>query len=287
MKREESRGSWYLLTGLIIGIFLGIFYSRNILPVSYIDTSPDSLRREDKDRLQILIASAYLSNGDLVRARARLELLGDQDISRTLTEQAQRTLAEDGASSEAQALGLLALALGEEPSGLFQSVPQQLDQPSVTLTPAGSGGLVKPGQMDPTSPTNILQMQDEISEAVISPVAMDSISRATYILSSKLEVCDQSLVEPLIQIEVVDQTGNPIAGVPAKITWPGGEELFYTGLKPEKGIGYADYTLNPDFIYSLNIGENGSELSEIRPILCRNTAGSSYWGILSLKYSVP
>ena len=287
MKREESRGSWYLLTGLIIGIFLGILFSRNILPVSYIDTSPDSLRSEDKDRYRSLIASAYLSNGDLVRARARLELLGDPDMSRTLTEQAQRTIAEDGSSSEAQALGLLALALGEEPPGLFQSAPQQLDQPSITITPAGSGSLVKPGQMDSTSPASIIQTQAEVSEAVVSPMAMGSISPEKYILSSKTEVCEQSLVEPLIQIEVIDQSGNPIAGVSATITWPGGEENFYTGLKPEKGIGYADYTLNPDFVYSLYIGNNGSELSEIRPVLCRNADGSSYWGALSLKYSAP
>jgi hypothetical protein len=92
----EKRGPWYLLTGLVLGIALGLIYAWIFQPVQYVDTSPASLRSDFKDQYRALIAAAYLGNGDLVRARARLELIKDEDMFRAISEQAQRTLAQQG-----------------------------------------------------------------------------------------------------------------------------------------------------------------------------------------------
>ena len=110
---EDNRGNLYLVTGVIIGLLLGILFAWAILPVEYVDTPPDSLKEVYKDQYRTVIASAYAANHDMVRARARLELLGDEDIHRALAEQAQRVLAEDGAPEQAQALGQLAAAVGK------------------------------------------------------------------------------------------------------------------------------------------------------------------------------
>jgi hypothetical protein len=58
---SEERGPWYLLTGMVIGIVLGLVYAWVVQPVRYVNTSPGSLRVEFKDRYRALIASAYLS----------------------------------------------------------------------------------------------------------------------------------------------------------------------------------------------------------------------------------
>jgi len=111
---EDERGNWYLLTGVVLGIILGILFAWVISPVEYVDTAPESLKDEFKAQYRVLIASAYVANGDLVRAKARLELLGEADIYMIVAEQAQQMLAEGGSVEEAQALGRLALALGQE-----------------------------------------------------------------------------------------------------------------------------------------------------------------------------
>ena len=111
---EDERGNWYLLTGVVLGIILGILFAWVISPVEYVDTAPESLKDEFKAQYRVLIASAYVANGDLVRAKARLELLGKADIYMIVAEQAQQMLAEGGSVEEAQALGRLALALGQE-----------------------------------------------------------------------------------------------------------------------------------------------------------------------------
>ena len=119
---EEERGNWYLITGAVIGIILGFLYTRVIQPIEYVDTSPSSLSETYQSKYRTLIAAAYVYNNDLLRAKARLDLLGDEDIYRTVAEQAQRTLAEGGSTDEAQALGVLALALGRE-APLPESTP--------------------------------------------------------------------------------------------------------------------------------------------------------------------
>lgn len=120
---EDERGNWYLLTGVVLGIMLGILFAWVISPVEYVDTAPESLKDEFKDQYRVLIASAYVSNGDLVRAKARLELLDEADIYLVVAEQAQQMLAEGGSVEEAQALGRLALSLGQE-----------IPQPKITAT---------------------------------------------------------------------------------------------------------------------------------------------------------
>ena len=109
---EENRGNLYLVTGIVIGLALGLLFSWVIQPVQYLDTSPDSLKGIYQDRYRAVIAAAFEANQDMVRAKARLELLGDEDIVQAVAEQAQRALAEGGPAGEVKALGQLANALG-------------------------------------------------------------------------------------------------------------------------------------------------------------------------------
>ena len=114
---RQKQGHWYLLTGILIGFLAGLAVAWIVQPVEYTDTSPASLRPAYKDLYRVLIATAYAANGDLVRAKARLERLGDEYPLQALTEQAQRTLAEGSSPEEARFLSLLALAMGQTPPG--------------------------------------------------------------------------------------------------------------------------------------------------------------------------
>jgi hypothetical protein len=85
-----SKGYWFLLTGLLIGLALGLLYTRVMEPVQYYDVSPVSLSEADKDQYRGMVALAYDANGDIGRARARLRLLGDAKTVWSLSAQAQR-----------------------------------------------------------------------------------------------------------------------------------------------------------------------------------------------------
>lgn len=111
---NENRGSWYLLTGLIIGVILGLVYGWVFHPAASTDTEPASLRTEYKDAYRVMIAQAYQANNDLVRAKARLELLQDEDVYLLMEQQAQRLQAEGNLPGAARALAKLAADLRQE-----------------------------------------------------------------------------------------------------------------------------------------------------------------------------
>lgn len=107
---DPKRSSWYLLTGLVLGIILGLVYAWVINPVIYETSTPETLGDSDKDVYRSTIAQVYAVTGDLDRASLRLALLEDPDPANALGAQAQRALAQ-GLESEAHALALLGSAL--------------------------------------------------------------------------------------------------------------------------------------------------------------------------------
>ena len=330
MKGEE-RGPWYLLTGLVIGIVLGLVYAWVIQPVKYVDTPPFSLRQDFKDRYRALIAAAYLANNDLVRAQARLELLRDENPFRTLSEQAQRTLAENGTLDEARALGLLAVALSQaSPSPSAATLLQETSLP--TATPPNQTPIYSPtsptietstlppsltSTLEPlagfpasdtptieaptitqalTSPTNpATEAQGTPTETLKPKPSSTTIPSRThtatpggpFILLSREKICDQELSAPLFQVEALDRFGLPVPGVLVVVTWKDHEERFYTGLKPEKGLGYADFTPAAGIVYTLRLGEGGETVIDLTALQCKGTGGESYWGAWLLKFIQP
>jgi hypothetical protein len=97
---SEKRGSWHLLTGLIIGLVAGLLLSAWVIPVRYMNTDPSSLREEDKQKYRAVIAQSYLVEADLARARSRLDLLADPDQAGVLVAQAQNLLAAGGGDEQ-------------------------------------------------------------------------------------------------------------------------------------------------------------------------------------------
>lgn len=112
---KNRPGSLYLLTGLVLGILFGLFYAWAIKPAEVVDSTPTSLQAGLKDQYRALVATAFAASGDLVRARARLELLGDTDSYASIQGQIRR-MAVNGETGEVTALRLLAVALAQNPT---------------------------------------------------------------------------------------------------------------------------------------------------------------------------
>lgn len=137
-KPNPKRGAWYLITGLVIGLLLGLVYAYLINPVVYNNSRPGVLSEANKDVYRGIIASVYAKTGHLERAISRLALLEDENPVFTLGAQAQQALANEN-PSEAYALALLASALQSyqaesEPTVFPTTVPTQT-LPVATRTP--------------------------------------------------------------------------------------------------------------------------------------------------------
>ncbi len=73
MVETGRKGPYYLLTGLIIGLILGIFYGWIINPTRYVDISPEALHPDQKKQYLLLVAESYQANEDIGRSYYRIK----------------------------------------------------------------------------------------------------------------------------------------------------------------------------------------------------------------------
>lgn len=65
------------ILAILVGIALGLGFGWFIIPVHYIDTSPDTLGIDYKTDYVLMVAEAYQNENDLGLAVRRLALLGN------------------------------------------------------------------------------------------------------------------------------------------------------------------------------------------------------------------
>lgn len=284
----KNRGPWYLLTGLVIGVVIGLLYAWTVQPVQYTNTTPASLRPNFKDQYRSLIALAYLTNSDMVRAKARLELLKDEDAYQALAEQAQRTLAEGGFLQEARALGLLAASLGQGSATVDPNPQSSQATPSdETESPASSGTPATPSLTPSPTTTSQLTKTPGDTFAPLPTHTPTLTPGAPFVLLSRDLVCDPNLEEALIQVLARDAADQPVPGVEVVVNWEGGENHFFTGLIPELGLGYADFSMTASTTYTLRLAEGGEPITGLTPSECESGGGKRYWGSWRLIFSQP
>jgi hypothetical protein len=317
---NESKGYWYLLTGLAVGIVLGILYAWAIAPLEYTNTSPDTLRANFKDEYRLLIALSHQSHGSLDRTRARLALLADFDPITALGEQAQRFLSANASKESIQALADLSEALQRE-----QALPTStlmIDATPVAVTITLAAGLPQqtaiPTTTDSLSPFEPLLEATPTPELSVAPSTSATLATgrtstasrtpaksATPIASATLKPSLTPTATPgapfqlisqetfceftqpgLLQIDLQNAAGEPAAGIEISITWLGGAEQFFTGLKPELGYGYADFVMMADMEYVLSLSNGVTRITELQAPMCDSSEGA-YPGSIWLQFRQP
>jgi hypothetical protein len=294
--KQERRGSWYLLTAVVIGAAMGLVYSWVVSPVKYVDAPPYALRADYKDDYRALVAAAYLYSGDLVRAQARLAQLKDNNPAQSIAMQAQQALAEGRPDEEIRALSILAQALGQGVTPNTSSSPPTL---AVSSIPGTSGFtstpvLIEPSaSLSPTLETTAMPLSMIRTPRPVSAVGSTLAATPTptqggpFVLQETRLVCNNNQPEPLIQVEISDAAGQPVPSVELVVTWDGGEDHFYTGLQPELSIGYADFTMTPSVVYSIRVADGGQAVDALKAAECVSADNSRYWGSWFLTFAQP
>ncbi len=252
-----------VVVGVIVGIVAGLYYAWVVNPVAYTQTAPASLRADFRLDYLALIAAAYAGDGDLPRARVRLALFADPNPADTLGALAQQRLAAGRPVSEVQALALLAGALGERPTPFAGG---ETPPPAVTAFPTRT----------PTPRPTALPTRT----ATATP-------GAPFTLSTSQPVCDPDLAPPRLMVEVRDRSGRAVPGVEILVVWDDGQSRFYTGLKPELGMGYADFTMEPGVAYTLQVSHSEEPIAGLVAEACPAADGSDYPGSWRLTFVQP
>jgi hypothetical protein len=279
------------ITGLALGIALALLYSRVFSPVQLINTAPDALPPADQAAYLHLVARAYRVDGDLGRARTRLSLLRLPDAAQAVTALAQRSAAEGRDPETVQALGQLAAALGSAPATatrLAAATAVSTGSPAPARTDASplppASPSTAPSRTPPPSPTVIPSITPRLL-ATRTPTAQPP---GAFEFVGRQLVCDPALGESFIQVLAEDRAGEPVPGVEVVITWAGGFDHFFTGLKPDLGLGYGDFAMTPGVDYVLHLAESPALVIEgLTAENCVAPAGTVYLGSWLLVFRQP
>lgn len=284
---------WDILFALLAGFGLGLAYAWMISPLHVTDAGPAVLRGDFKDHYRSAVAAAYTANGNLPRARVRISLLQDPDPIQALNAQAQRMLANGEPFQQTDQVAALALALGQEPG---QSVPTSLPATEV----AG------PVEVDLTVTISSSTMEDAspVTEALPSPVSGEAqlptqapTPRPTqmpiptlsspFTLAGQDEVCDANLPDGLLQVIVINSSRRQMPGMEIVVAWDGGEQQFFTGLKPELGNGYADLIMTPEVSYTVQLAAGSDVAAGLVAPTCQTASGENFFGGYKLTFQQP
>lgn len=259
---SASRGLSYAVLALICliaGIGTGLFYTWEISPVVEKNTRPDQLRDDDRLHYIVAIALDYAYTQDLDRT---YQLLNEVDPAVDPFQLAADTVCDLKNSGRVQTsadieaarrlISIYQIQPGIIPQcdlGVFStSIPPTL----VTIAPTPSQ---PPSPMPAATKTSTPALSVDTTPAApeITPRATTPSNDFEYFTSSSS--CNPAS-SGLIEIYVRESgTGAGVAGVQVSVQWnaSGGtlRNQFYTGLKPNRGTGYADFQMEAGLIYQV------------------------------------
>jgi hypothetical protein len=196
-------------------------------------------------------------DGDVERARGRIAMLGETDPARAVAAQAQRLAASGADPAAVQSLAALAAALGAGPAPRFTlTAPPPAPTETATLTPEPSAT---------SEPSATPQLLPTPLPSPTPPGVFGFVGQSF--------ACDGRFQPPLLQVVAEDPQGNGVAGVEVIVEWGGGQDRFFTGLKPEFGRGYGDFAMETNVAYTVRLASDPSGEISVRSDPCTDAAG--------------
>ena len=255
------------IVGLAIGLVLGLVYTWVINPAELINTRPELLRTDYRLDWVRLVALSYVADGDIERVHARLEGLRHEDLTSAIGALIEERAAAGRSADLMRGLTTLAEALDVRTPAMLvylhtptSSSPASTSVPSPTLT---STPTPTPSRTSTPYVLSLLATPTRKPTRTPRPPTPTPIPLPLFQLVQQEQICEPGL-EPHIEVVVKDEDGAGLVGVEVWLMWPGGADRAITGLKPERGAGYVDFSVEQDapesVDYALGISELGMPL---------------------------
>jgi hypothetical protein len=252
-----------LIVGLLLGLAGGLIYTWFIAPVQYYDTYPPMLSPRHRQEWIGMAAWTYSLEGNWDRTQTRLLHLPESEVRDGALAVLEEAVVLGQTMEVLQRLARLASAYGATGPGVAIYTGTTL-APSVTES--------APPARATTPPTPLLPLPSATAVASALPTPMPTATRVptgTLDLapSSPFTIISQTLtceLEPRIAVSLevsrtVTERGrerSEITGLPNRelwLIWDSGADRAITGFRPEIGLGYADFVVEPGHTYNLYI----------------------------------
>jgi len=250
MIEERPRALVVFLVAAAVGLIGGLVYAWFISPVEFTAVEPSELRSEFHSTYLQLVGASFTMEDDWTRAQFRLDALREPkaQVARQFAEETERAIAEGRPAPMLRAMSRLADRLGARTAVMvvYLATPVPTFVPSATPTQSASlptrSSSPSPTFARPDTPTPLPTFTP-------TPAALP-----TFLLIARERVCEPGPAQ--IRVVVEDEKGKGVPGVEVWVTWDNGADRFVTGLKPDKGNGYADMDIQPAITYAVAVAQS-------------------------------
>lgn len=252
-RRRRPFSLWALIIGLLIGFGGAWYYAYVINPTQETSTRPSQLTRENQQDYVVAIMLAYSYDSDLTTAINELVALElDSDPLQAVADMAcdlARTGYVDSTSGLRAVRAMRTFYQLQGRTGCADNIipaPESVPLEVVIQVPTATPTLPPP----PTKTPNSISATETPSGVIVVPT---SAPQGTYRGVVAQTFCSTEL-SGVIEVRVRDALNVEISGEPIRVTWGNNERSdFITGLKPERGIGYADFQMDTGVSYIISM----------------------------------
>lgn len=270
--------SWVgLFIGVLLGGGMGFYYAWYINPVVEVDTRPWQLETESRVRYIAAIALSFSHNSDLNRATTRLlsvmQPRSPQDPLQEMADAACEMAQSGYANTQAGFREVRSMVNFYRLQGRSGCADELL---AFNATPADaqiSITLPTPTPLPPATKTPTV-VPTNFPTPTAPPIAVPTALPQQYVLVNVATFCDTTL-SGIIEVYVQNFNGTGIPGEPIRVRWEGGADTFYTGLKPERGAAYADFTMTENVAYTIEMPNRSSpSTQQLVAVPCTTESGA-------------
>lgn len=249
MTEGRSRTLVTFLVALAAGLIGGLTVAWFVSPVEYTAVEPSDLKAEFRPTYLQLVSASFAFENDWPRTQFRLDALGNPNVARQVAEITQQAIAEGGPAPMLRAMSKLSDRLGVRTAAMIVYLATPVPTVSRVVTPTP---LLPPTLVPTLTPAPTFMLPD--TPTPLPTFTPTPLPPPVYLLVARDRVCETGA--PQIRVVLEDETGKGIPGAEVWVTWENGADRFVTGLKPDKGSGYADFDMQPGLIYAIAVAES-------------------------------
>ncbi len=237
---------------LVFGLVLSLGLSWTLGPLPARNLEPFQLRQTDRNHFMMAIALEYGHRGDLRLALDKLVALRPLgDPLQALADAACQLASSDYINSESgvRALRIAARLYKAQGRGGCAEALLPVQVRTEQAEAVSDLGASPPSPTPPPSKTPL--MRASRATATLRAVAT-SVPQRSFSPLPASTFCDTDK-PAVIEVRIVDYLGRGIPGKRIRARWGDEENVFLSGLKPERGSGYADFQMDEGTAYAIDM----------------------------------
>lgn len=282
-KNRQSLTLVGVLIGLALGLGGGLFYAWAVNPVVSANVAPWQLNRQGQENWIIAASVAWARDGDLLLAANQLNELRLNDaafqrVADLACDLARTSYARTDARLTAiRSMVRLAASQGK-PSCAADLIQVNTPVPRPTATLARATATFPPVASKTPTPEPGLTF----TPATALSVVQTSSGPARRFSIVRYEPFCNVRASGIIEVSVTEPNGTTgVRGIQVQVAWPGGQDRFFTGLKPDRDDGFADFNMAADVVYTVTLPGQSDVSNELSAQACSDrqnggTAITSY-----------